>query len=85
MMRSSNQWSACWRLPRGRILRRVAAGERLLRVARGRLWITRDGSLARPAEDCVLAGGQQMVLARGDAVVIEAFEDSELEFLEPAR
>lgn len=75
--------AAQWPLPRGRTLRHVATGARLLRVAQGRLWITTDGSLQAPAVDCVLDRGQQMALARGEAVVIEAFEDSAIEWLEP--
>ncbi len=83
-MHSMNEYTSAWPLPQGRALRRVMPGPRLLRVARGRLWITRDGSLSQPADDCVISVGEQLALHRGEAVVIEALSDSAMEFLEPA-
>lgn len=84
-MQEANGYRSTWPLPQGQALRRVMQGSRLLRVARGRLWITRDGSPARPADDCVLNAGELMALQRGEGVVIEALSDSEMEFLEPVQ
>lgn len=84
-MRPANGYRSAWPLPQGQALRRVMAGSRLLRVARGRLWVTRDGSLTRPADDCVLSAGELMSLRPGEGVVIEALADSEMEFLEPVQ
>lgn len=83
-MQATNGYRSAWLLPQGQALRRVVAGSRLLRVARGRLWVTRDGSLTQPADDCVLSAGELMSLRPGEGVVIEALADSEMEFLEPA-
>lgn len=76
--------TARWQLARGQALRRVAPGGRLLRVACGRLWVTRDGQPGAPAEDLVLQRGDTLPLAGGEAVVLEAFEDSAFEWLDPA-
>jgi Protein of unknown function (DUF2917) len=73
-----------WQLPRGQTLHRVTPQPRLLRVSRGRLWVTRDGRLDAPADDVVLARGEAVLLPRGAGVVLEAFEDASFEWLEPA-
>ncbi|MBN8506640.1 MAG: DUF2917 domain-containing protein [Burkholderiales bacterium] len=82
MMNAANQPS--WRLARGQTLHRVAPQARCLRVQRGRLWVTRDGRLGELPEDLVLGAGAVLGLARGEGVVLEAFEDSAFEWLEPA-
>ncbi|WP_374660252.1 DUF2917 domain-containing protein [Inhella sp.] len=73
-----------WRLTRGQTLHRVAPQARCLRVQRGRLWVTRDGRLGELPEDLVLGAGALLELERGEGVVLEAFEDSAFEWLEPA-
>ncbi len=82
MMHISNQ--PRWTLSRGQTLHRVAPQARLLRVRSGQLWVTQDGRLDAPAEDRVLAHGDELLLERGAGVVLEAFEDSAFEWLEPA-
>jgi Protein of unknown function (DUF2917)/Cupin len=81
-MQAANQPN--WQLARGQTLHRVTPQARLLRVRRGRLWVTRDGRLDAPAEDMVLARGETLLLPRGADVVLEAFEDAAFEWLEPA-
>ena len=85
-MHASNQAtrSAGWHLARGQTLHREAPQARLLRVREGRLWVTRDGRLDAPAIDWVLGRGDELLLRRGEGVVLEAFADSAFEWLEPA-
>ncbi len=84
MLNLNQQFASHWQLASGHTLRRVAGQPRLLRVAQGRLWVTRDGSLQAPAEDVLLKPGDSLALTRGEAVVLEAWGDSAFEWLEPA-
>ncbi len=77
--------AAQWTLPAGKTLHRVAAQARVLRVQSGRVWATRDARLGDLPDDLVLHAGAEVLLARGDGLVLEAFEDSAIEWLEPAR
>lgn len=73
-----------WSLGRGRTLHRVARAPQWLRVAQGRVWVTRDGRPDAPPDDLVLERGALLPLARGEGVVVEAFEDSRIEWLAPS-
>ena len=53
-------------------LRATQAG--VLRVARGRLWITRDATCRRATEDLVLAPGDSLALAAGERIVLEPWD-----------
>lgn len=53
-------------------LRAERAG--VLRVSRGRLWVTRDATRRRATEDLVLASGDVLSLAAGDRVVMEPWD-----------
>lgn len=46
----------------------------VLRVSRGRLWITRDATRRRATEDLVLASGDVLSLAAGDRIVMEPWD-----------
>ncbi|HUD33154.1 MAG TPA: DUF2917 domain-containing protein [Variovorax sp.] len=63
-----------WQLAFGRAasLRAEAAG--VLRVTRGRLWVTRDATRRRATEDLVLAPGDTLALATGERVVMEPWD-----------
>jgi hypothetical protein len=75
-----------WCLARGQTLHRVATQARVLRVRQGRQWATRDTRQGQPpSDDLVLGPGAELLLARGEGVVLEAFEPSAFEWLEPAR
>jgi len=77
---------AQWHLARGQTLHRVAPQARVLRVRQGALWATRDARAGQaPSDDLVLGPGAELWLARGEGVVLEAFEPSAFEWLEPAR
>lgn len=83
---SSPVASSQWQLARGQTLHRVTPQARLLRVRQGRLWATRDTRDGQaPSDDFVLGPGAELLLARGEGVVLEAFEPSAFEWLEPAR
>jgi Protein of unknown function (DUF2917) len=84
MQKVNESPSPMWTLATGRTLRRSAPQARLLRVAHGQLWVTRDGSLRAPAEDLMLQAGDSLALACGEAIVLEALGDSGFEWLEPA-
>lgn len=71
-------------LRRGKALRQVARAPLWLRVVQGRVWVTRDGRPGRAPDDLVLEPGALLPLARGEGVVVEAFEDSRLEWLLPS-
>ena len=53
-------------------LRAEAAG--VLRVTRGRLWVTRDATRRRATEDLVLAPGDTLALVAGERVVMEPWD-----------
>jgi hypothetical protein len=46
----------------------------VLRVSRGRLWVTRDATRRRATEDLVLAPGDVLPLAVGDRIVMEPWD-----------
>lgn len=75
-----------WRLAQGQTLHRVAPQARVLRVREGQLWATRDPRAGQPpSDDWVLGPGAELLLRQGEGVVLEAFEPSAFEWLEPAR
>ena len=76
--------AALWRLPRGRSMRlSVGPGERRLRVHTGRLWLTAQGDLDRPAEDVWLAAGEDVRLPSGTSIVAEGWPQASFELVVP--
>jgi len=67
-------------LPAGQALTLRARRAGVLRIAQGRVWLTFGPAGRRPgwpADDHVLGAGQALALARGDAVVLEAWHVGE--------
>ena len=61
-------------LAAGRAASLRADGAGVLRVTRGRLWVTRDATRRRATEDLVLAPGDTLALTAGERVVMEAWD-----------
>lgn len=94
MMHQSQQSVAAsgmlWHLDQGHALRLTAAEQpRWLRLARGRLWLTRDLGLRAAVEqglpdDQWLRPGEAVALAPGVSVVAEGWPSADFELLEAA-
>lgn len=72
-----------WQLRRGQVVHQGPGRAQRLRVHCGLLWATQD---ARPGDaqlpqDLLLDAGAELRLARGEGLVIEAFEDSRFSWL----
>ncbi|MDB5732104.1 MAG: hypothetical protein JWQ03_1999 [Variovorax sp.] len=63
----------CFEVPAAQALTFKARQASMLRVMHGRLWVTREGARAAPAEDLVLGEGATLRLARGERVVLESW------------
>lgn len=61
-------------LTAGRAASLRAGATGVLRVTRGRLWVTRDATRHRATEDLVLAPGDTLALAAGERVVMEPWD-----------
>ena len=61
-------------LAAGRAASLRADGAGVLRVTRGRLWVTRDATRHRATEDLVLAPGDTLALSAGERVVMEPWD-----------
>jgi hypothetical protein len=61
-------------LASGRAASLRAEGAGVLRVTRGRLWVTRDATRRRATEDLVLAPGDTLALVAGERVVMEPWD-----------
>lgn len=86
MTNSQQSGSADWTLPVGVALRLdIGPGARELRVTEGRLWLTREGSAAEPAEDLWLCAGDTLALDSGSEWVIEGWGDARFQLLVPPR
>lgn len=76
--------AASWLLPRGEARRlSVGPGDRWLKVAEGQVWLTTAGSGDELAEDQWLKAGEQVWLADGSEVVIEARGEACFQLLVP--
>jgi hypothetical protein len=74
LMTGTQQSDAHWTLPPGRALRlRAAAVSRVVTVASGRLWLTRDERSDAAAPDVWLEAGQSAALAPHEDAVLEAW------------
>jgi hypothetical protein len=82
--------AAHWALASGEALRLdIGPGVRELQVVQGRLWLTREGSRERPAEDVWLSAGDTAALDSGSEWVIEGWghggHDTRFQLLVPPR
>lgn len=76
--------AALWTVEDGEAMRLdIGPGPRELQVTEGRLWLTREGSAQRPAEDLWLAAGDTLALESGSDWVIEAWGVSRFQLLVP--
>ena len=69
--------SSCWTLDAGQALTLQSPQAGVLQVDRGRLWVTFNNAAQDASEragDHFLGGGESLRLARGDAVVMEAYD-----------
>ncbi|MCR5884037.1 DUF2917 domain-containing protein [Rhizobacter sp. J219] len=83
---SQQSGSADWALPEGQALRLdIGPGARELRVTRGRLWLTREGSADEPAEDLWLTAGDTLALESGSEWVVEGWGETGFQLLVPPR
>ena len=76
---ASRTAAGCWKLATGRALSLRPRTHGVLQIAQGQVWLTVSGSLAdRPGvpEDHVLRAGEQLVIAPGQHVVMEAWDSS---------
>jgi hypothetical protein len=65
-----------WKLPRGRAITLRPSTDGILRVARGRLWATRNGPHGQTPDDAgdhMLEAGRSMFVRAGERVVIESW------------
>ncbi|MBT9491459.1 MAG: DUF2917 domain-containing protein [Paucibacter sp.] len=75
---------ALWSLAQGEALSlEIGPGARELAVAKGRVWLTRQGKSQAPAEDVWLEAGQSVALASGSRVVLEAWPQAAFQLLVP--
>ncbi len=75
---------ALWALSQGEALSlEIGPGARELAVAKGRVWLTRQGRAQAPAEDVWLEAGQSVALASGSRVVLEAWPQAAFQLLVP--
>jgi len=64
-----------WKLAAGRAITLRPAQKGLLRIAHGRVWVTREGPHAGPLNalgDCVLDVGDRLAVDAGQSIVIES-------------
>ena len=75
---------ALWALSQGEALSlEIGPGARELAVAKGRVWLTRQGQACAPADDVWLEAGQSVALASGSRVVLEAWPQAAFQLLVP--
>lgn len=75
---------ADWRLGRGEALKLpIGPGPRELKVLEGRVWLTRDGRLNRPALDVWLEAGDSLTVPSGAELVLEAWPQARFQLLVP--
>ena len=75
---------ADWRLVQGEALKLpIGPGPRELKVLEGRVWLTRDGRLSRPALDVWLEAGDSLSVPSGAELVLEAWPQARFQLLVP--
>jgi len=75
---------ADWRLTQGEALKLpIGPGPRELKVLEGRVWLTRDGRLDRPALDVWLEAGDSLAVPSGAELVLEAWPQARFQLLVP--
>lgn len=75
---------ADWRLSQGEALKLpIGPGPRELKVLEGRVWLTRDGRLNRPALDVWLEAGDSLAVPSGAELVLEAWPQARFQLLVP--
>jgi hypothetical protein len=75
---------ALWALAPGEALSlAVGPGPRELAVTQGRVWVTQQGSATAQPEDVWLEAGQNLALASGSRVVLEAWPQASFQLLVP--
>ncbi|HLO93563.1 MAG TPA: DUF2917 domain-containing protein [Burkholderiaceae bacterium] len=75
---------ADWRLAQGEALKLpIGPGPRELKVLEGRVWLTRDGRLNRPALDVWLEAGDTLAVPSGAVLVLEAWPQARFQLLVP--
>lgn len=75
---------ALWTVEDGVAMRLdVGPGARELHVTAGRLWLTREGTARRPAEDLWLASGETLALEHGSEWVVEAWGTAHFQLMVP--
>lgn len=73
-----------WRLSQGEALKLpIGPGARELKVLEGRVWLTRDGRMNRPALDVWLEAGDSIAVPSGAELVLEAWPHARFQLLVP--
>jgi hypothetical protein len=73
-----------WHLDGGRAMTLAGGAEsRRLSVARGRVWLTLQGTADEPAQDQWLEAGEAVALAPGQTAVLEGWPAADFELLVP--
>ncbi len=63
-----------WQLAAGQAVSLRASSASVLRVRRGRVWVTRDATARWGSEDVVLAPGESLEVAAGQRIVMEPWD-----------
>ena len=61
----------------------IGPGARELRVTRGSLWLTGQGTAREPAQDLWLEEGQSVCLPSGSRIVVEGYAGAQFQLLVP--
>lgn len=73
-----------WHLDGGRAMTLAGGAEsRRIAVARGRVWLTLQGTANEPAQDQWLQAGEAVALAPGQTAVLEGWPAADFELLVP--
>lgn len=76
--------SALWTIADGEAIRLdIGPGAREVHVTEGRLWLTREGTATRPAEDLWLQAGDSVAMDSGSEWVVEAWGTTHFQLLVP--
>jgi hypothetical protein len=84
MHKAQRSGTSIWSLPtRASRKMRVGPGPRVLRVCDGRLWLTTEGTPTEAATDLWLEPGDEVELAAGLEIVMEAWPAARYQLLVP--
>ena len=84
MHKAQGSAASIWSLPtRASRTMRVGPGPRVLRVCEGRLWLTTEGTATEAATDLWLEPGDEVELAAGLEIVMEAWPAARYQLLVP--